>query len=239
MLIDSPASKPATAPAALFVTPAQGHAAAASSTGTEPPAGAGATADGDDRLADIVGGNLRRIRRQQGLSLAALAQRSGVSRAMLGQVELGRSMPSIAVLVKVAQSLDLPVTAFLRRGGDDSVTLIRVGESKSLVSHHGHFRARYLFPMLTPGGAEFYEVRLDHLGNEQVAPYPAGTRVNLVVTRGSVEISVDRQRYALATGDAIRFDADVEHGYRNLNETDAIMYLVVLRPGAAADLPTD
>ena len=41
-----------------------------------------------DDFAPAVGANLRRLRTRRGLSLERLAQASGVSRAMLGQVEL-------------------------------------------------------------------------------------------------------------------------------------------------------
>ena len=51
-------------------------------------------------LAPVVGKNLKRLRTERGLSLERLAQSSGVSRAMLGQVELGQSAPTINVLWK-------------------------------------------------------------------------------------------------------------------------------------------
>ena len=58
-------------------------------------------------LAPVVGGNLRRLRTRRGLSLERLAQISGVSRAMLGQIELGQSAPTINVLWKIARALDI------------------------------------------------------------------------------------------------------------------------------------
>jgi mannose-6-phosphate isomerase-like protein (cupin superfamily) len=48
-------------------------------------------------LAPVVGANLRRLRTDRGLSLEKLAQLSGVSRAMLGQIELAQSAPTINV----------------------------------------------------------------------------------------------------------------------------------------------
>src|SRR4051812_37078674 len=48
-----------------------------------------------------VGEQLRRVRSGRGMSLEALARASGVSRAMLSQIELGRSTPTIKVLWKV------------------------------------------------------------------------------------------------------------------------------------------
>ncbi len=49
-------------------------------------------------LAPVVGANLRRLRVKRALSLEKLSKLSGVSRAMLGQIELGQSAPTINVL---------------------------------------------------------------------------------------------------------------------------------------------
>src|SRR3954469_11741930 len=64
-------------------------------------------------LTPVVGENLRRLRAQRGLSLEKLAQQSGVSRAMLGQIELGQSAPTINVLWKVASGLGVTFSALL------------------------------------------------------------------------------------------------------------------------------
>src|SRR5688572_27668106 len=64
-------------------------------------------------LRAIVGANLRRLRVQRGLSLERLARASGVSRAMLGQIELGQSTPTITVLWKIARALDLSIASLV------------------------------------------------------------------------------------------------------------------------------
>src|SRR6476469_303745 len=64
-------------------------------------------------LTPVVGENLRRLRTQRGLSLEKLAQQSGVSRAMLGQIELGQSAPTINVLWKVASGLGVTFSALI------------------------------------------------------------------------------------------------------------------------------
>jgi quercetin dioxygenase-like cupin family protein len=50
---------------------------------------------------------------------------------------------------------------------------------------------------------------------------------NLVVTSGTLEMIVGTERHQLSTGDAILFDADVPHPYRNPTEQQVIMYLVM------------
>ena len=69
--------------------------------GTEPSVEP--TATGDD--APAVGANLRRLRIKRGLSLERLARHSGVSRAMLSQIELGQSAPTITTVTAPIQRL--------------------------------------------------------------------------------------------------------------------------------------
>src|SRR5579871_1235604 len=72
-----------------------------------------AHAEGSADLAPVVGRNLRKLRTQRGLSLERLAKGSGVSRAMLGQIELGQSAPTINVLWKIARALGIPFSALI------------------------------------------------------------------------------------------------------------------------------
>src|SRR3954464_13288785 len=73
--------------------------------------------EGAADLAPVVGKNLRRLRTQRGWSLERLAKASGGSRAMLGQVELGQSAPTINVLWKIARALGLPFSALISVSG--------------------------------------------------------------------------------------------------------------------------
>lgn len=186
-------------------------------------------APGEDTagLAAVIGGNVRKLRKQHGLSLEALAGRSRVSRAMLSQIELGRSTPTVAVLWKIAHALEAPISAFLSEDREESVWLLPVASAKRLFSKDGNFYSRALFPFGKPRRVEFYELRLKNRGEEAAKPHPLGTIENLVVNCGEVEIIIAENRYALTAGDAIQFEADVTHTYRNVGQAEAVMYLVM------------
>lgn len=186
-------------------------------------------AHGEDAadLAPIVGANLRRLRTQRGLSLEKLAKASGVSRAMLGQIELAQSAPTINVLWKIARALGLPFSALITENAATGATVLRVDQARRLTSHDGRFTSRALFPFDSPRKVEFYELTLAPGTEERADAHPAGTSENLVVTKGSVEIQLEAEAHALATGDAIVFDADVPHVYRNSGKDTAVMYLVM------------
>ena len=55
-----------------------------------------------------------------------------------------------------------------------------------------------------------------------------GTTINLVVSEGTLEVSVHDQRQLLATGDAIVFDADQPHSLRNPGDTEVRAFRVTL-----------
>jgi transcriptional regulator with XRE-family HTH domain len=190
------------------------------------PAVAHSPADSGD-LTRVVGVTLRRLRTKRGLSLERLARASGVSRAMLGQVELGRSTPTINVVWKIARALGVPFSALITDPSEAPPTVLRASTAKVLRSHDGAFVSRALFPLDAPRGVEFYELRLARLSTERADPHPPGTKESLVVAEGALVMVVAGAQHRLDAGDAILFDADVPHEYRNESETAIRMYLVM------------
>jgi transcriptional regulator with XRE-family HTH domain len=178
-------------------------------------------------LTAIVGENLKRLRTQRGHSLEKLAQLSGVSRAMLGQIELGQSAPTINVLWKVAKGLGVNFSALITGQAAAGPLVLRARDAKLLTSSDRTFTSRALFPVDQPRRVEFYELRLAANGRERADAHPPGTMENLVVTEGSIEIEVGNQRHALEPGDAILFAADEPHVYKNRGKGEAVMYLVM------------
>ncbi len=178
-------------------------------------------------LTPVVGTNLRRLRGQRGLSLERLAQLSGVSRAMLGQIELGQSAPTINVLWKISSALGVPFSALISAKGSGGVHVLRAEQAKLLTSHDGSFTSRALFPFDEPRRVEFYELRLAPGGAEKADPHNPGTVENLVVAKGAVEIEVEGKKELLSAGDAMVFEADVPHVYRSRADGESVMYLVM------------
>jgi transcriptional regulator with XRE-family HTH domain len=178
-------------------------------------------------LAPTVGKNLRRLRTERGLSLEKLAQASGVSRAMLGQVELGQSAPTINVLWKIAKSLDVPFSALISTNSESPVKVLREKDAKRLLSNDGSFSSRALFPFDERRRVEFYELTLSPKGVELAEPHAPGTVENLVVSKGQLVLEAAGERFELGTGDAIVFEADKPHAYRNPGSSEARLYLVM------------
>lgn len=149
---------------------------------------------------------------------------------MLGQIELGKSTPTIRILSRVAAAFGVPLSAFLTEQQHPGTVVLRRQESKVLKSEDGTFASRALFPWHGARNVEFYELSLEPRSLENALPHPAGTTENLVVGNGEVEIGVGEERFVLGAGDAIYFQADVTHYYRNPGDGPASAYLVMTYP---------
>ncbi len=181
-------------------------------------------------LAAVVGERLKCLREQADLSLEQLSRLSQVSRGMLSQIELGRSVPTVTVLSRIAEAFELPVSVFLTRENTGSAQILKQDEASVLRSADGKFSSRALFPFLGARKTEFYELRLQPGCNHRSAAHSSGTTENLVVASGNLEIEVAAVPHALAPGDAIHFAADVPHRYLNRGTDVAVAYLVMAYP---------
>jgi len=180
-----------------------------------------------DKLSGL-GRNLRRFRTSRGFSLERFSKACGVSRGMLGQIETGKSMPTIGVLWKIATALDIPFAQLLSENEGRGTCVLRRNEVALIVSEQGAFQSRVLSPLETGGRVEFYEIRLAPSHTHGAEAHAPGTCENLIVTSGTVEILVGSAApIRLSKGDAMFFEADVPHSYRNLSDIEAVLYLVM------------
>ena len=179
-------------------------------------------------LLALVGKSLRALRVRKGFSLERLARASQVSRAMLSQIELAQSAPTITILWRVASALGVPFSALLGSDGQPPATVLRASEAFRLRSATGGLISRPLFPFGSgPRRTEFYELTLAAEAEERSPPHPPGTLEQLVVAKGQVLIKVGAERHTLGQGDALVFRADVEHAYSNPTDREARLYLVM------------
>jgi transcriptional regulator with XRE-family HTH domain len=170
---------------------------------------------GAAELARHVAESLRHHRKTQQLSLDDLAQKSGVSRAALSQIEGARTNPTLAVLWKIAVGLGMPFQQLLGTNAGAGPKVLRAGDSPPLRSANGQMESRLLSPGGAPPGLEVYELRLTPRGSYQSEPHSTGTTETLVVLTGALRLTVGDEAFELATGDSIFFNADVPHVYES------------------------
>jgi transcriptional regulator with XRE-family HTH domain len=160
-----------------------------------------------------VAANLKELRKRRQLTLEELAERSGVSRSMLGEIERGRTTPTITVLWKIAQALKTPLTTLIG-SREDSFTVVREADRVPFNEEAGHAIAS-IFPYYEPHRLEVLAIDLATGAALDNAGHMKGVEEYLFVLEGAVEITVQREKIALRARDSIRFAADTAHRIEN------------------------
>ncbi|GAA0922305.1 XRE family transcriptional regulator [Nonomuraea longicatena] len=180
-----------------------------------------------------IASNVRAHRAHRGLTLDALAARSGVSRGMLVQVEQGRTNPSVSTLTRIASALGVTVARLVEVS---DVPVVRVIPPEQAVSFEmGESRARLLIGADVPMILELWEWTLAPGEHHNGDAHPAGTREMLTVLSGELTLTVYGGDHVVQTGSAALFTADRPHRYANRGTGETRFIMVVSEPREADD----
>lgn len=188
-------------------------------------------AEGDEigaaELTRRVAETVRVLRKNRGYSLDDLAQRSGVSRASLSQIETAKTNPTISILWKIAAALGVPFAQLLGETLTERVRVLRRGDQQVLRSTDGRMESRPLMPAGASPMVEAYELRLQPRSISVSEPHSKGTTETLIVLTGSLRLRVMDEVFDLNAGDTVFFQADVQHSYENTGRVEARYHNVI------------
>jgi quercetin dioxygenase-like cupin family protein/DNA-binding XRE family transcriptional regulator len=166
-----------------------------------------------DPLAGL-GERMARARHDRGLTLAAVAARSGMSPAYVSQVENGSANPTLRALRRIAEAIDTDVGqlvgAMIGTGDPWPGPGFEPGHSPAALAHavagapgiweHTAPGSTRLVARLVHGAAADHEQSVVHPGEEYV-----------LVLNGVCRLHVGGARFDLGPGDACHFDAERPH----------------------------
>jgi transcriptional regulator with XRE-family HTH domain len=175
------------------------------------------------RVGKQIGINLKHMRKNRGMSLEKLAEKTGVSKPTLIHIERGEANPTLAIIWKIADGLNIPVGALLSI--ETNVLIARRNNGIKLTSSDQAFVVEPLFP--SQGSYELYRGQLRPHSTYASSAHPAGVLEYITVMAGDLELKIGDKTYRLATGDAIRFKGDVDHVYSNPSAHPAVLHFVM------------
>lgn len=176
----------------------------------------------------ILGGRLRQLRREKGLSIAQLAARADVPASTISKIENGLLNPSLVNAINLASALDAnlgflvdrtrtrharySVVRRAQRGRRNFPEMSLVLEDLNIGFVPGLLEAR--IGTISPGAHSGTE-RMTHPGEELVH-----------VLSGHVLYDIDGRQIELAQGDSLHFKSDVPHRWVNDGEDPAVLLWV-------------
>ena len=159
------------------------------------------------------------------------SQKTGVSKAMLGQIERGESSPTIATLWKIATGFGVSFSSFVEDlEGNDADFLHRKADLKQIHKKDDKIRVLPIFSYDENLKFEVFVIELlpgcEHLS----PPHQKGVIEHLIVSKGNIEVLVKGLWHPLHEKEGLRFNADKPHGYRNRSSSSAIFHDIIHYP---------
>lgn len=174
---------------------------------------------------------LKALRHAKGWSLDKAAAQTGVSKAMLGQIEREESSPTISTLWKIASGFGTSFSSFIEvEEGDLKEPITRGGATQIFHPTDEKIRVLPLFPYDNHYHFEIFTIELlpgcEHLS----PPHQSGVIEHVIVVQGKIEVLVDQVWQPLKKREGLRFMASQPHGYRNLSGKIACFYDIIHYP---------
>lgn len=173
-----------------------------------------------------LGERLRGLRRERGWSLEELADRCGVSRSMLSQVERDEANPTLAVAFRIAAALGVELSELARPPTSTPITVLGHDDSRLVFRDDKDCLIRTVSPLELEKDVEVYEVVLRVGGTLSSSAHHRGTREFVAVQAGSVRLAVGTGTATLTAGDGAHYRADTNHELANVGEGEARLLLV-------------
>lgn len=199
-----------------------------------------AALDPAQAVARSIGTRVRVGRQELGWTLDQLAQRSGVSRRMVVNVEQGSSNPSIATLLRLAGALGIGLPDLV---GDtagstaDPVTVHRAGDLRAVWTSAAGGSAVLVAGTAGPDVTELWDWRLGPADEHRSEAHRAGTEELVLVLSGTLRLRVGDTEQRLAPGDAARFDGGLPHAYLNASSTRPARFSLAVHEPSPTEEP--
>ena len=176
-----------------------------------------------DRMSSNLAANLKRLREARDVTQAELANRSQVPRPTLAHLESGAANPTLSVLAKVADALQVSLEELV--GAPERPVVFHPAGSLAR-RLRGRVSVQQLMPERVPGmSVERFEfpagTRLTAAGG---AP---GTRQYVMCEAGELELRTSDEVWRLHRGDLISLQGEQSHVFANRGRGKAVAYSVV------------
>lgn len=189
----------------------------------------------EKNLEVAIGREVRAFRRAQEMTVADLAERTGLSMGMLSKIENGNTSPSLTTLQIIANALSVQITSFFRRF-EESRDAVHVKDGEAMEIERAGTRAGHQYHLLGHLGSNATGVLMEPYlitltDQSDVFPIFQHDGVELLyMLEGEVLYRHAGKQYMLRPGDSLLFDADAPHGPDDLVKLPAKFLSIICYP---------
>jgi len=180
-----------------------------------------------------IGKKIRDLRKKAGFVLQDLSDQTGLSKALLSQIEKEVVSPPIATLLKISKALNVNISFFFQDSDpEEKVVLVRRDESKIIDSRYfGREESGYYYEALAYKKSKKYMepflVEFKRKRAEKLSYFSHEGEEFIYLLEGKLEFRTEGQQYFLDPGDSLYFESSIPHAYRALGRRNAKALTVV------------
>jgi transcriptional regulator with XRE-family HTH domain len=175
-------------------------------------------------VASRLAANIAQLREGRGLTQQQMARHAGVPRATWAHLESGHANPTLAVLNRAADALQVTIEELIAA---PRPAVKHFPASSVPVKQRGDVTIRKLLPDPVPG-MEIDRMELPPGARMVGIPHVAGTTEYLTCERGAIVLVASGESWTLEPGDVVVFRGDQRHSYGNPGDKVAVGYSVVV-----------
>lgn len=181
-----------------------------------------------ESVTTIISQNLKKIRKERGISLQQLSDLTGVSKSMLGEIHRGMANPTITVMWKIARGLQIPFSALLYEDREPVEIVLRK-DMEGVVKGNG-YDVYSVFAFEEDRKFEVFMEEIEPGASYNTHSHNPGVEEYVLVGAGKLEMMFRNTSYLVEEGESIRFKADQTHGYKNAGDSLARVYFILFYP---------
>ena len=170
--------------------------------------------------------NLKRIRKSKNMSLDMLAERTGVSKSMLGQIERGESNPTVSTIGKIVDGLKVPFEQLIY-DRQEFMVMPSLEEAPVFRVKEGEYRIYVMLPYDAGRNFEIYQGELARNARMESESHGEQTWEYLTVVSGEIELILEDSSFLVKAGGSLYFASDRKHTYRNIGESKAVLNMII------------
>lgn len=181
----------------------------------------------------LIGEKLKSKRTQKNITLEELANRAGVTKGLISQIENNRTVPSLPVLFNLIHSLGEDLKSFFEdmheHFTNGHVLIVRKGEEKLFEKEpvKGFSYKRILTKSIVAQAIDIALLELKKgAGRKQMIQTDAFECKHIL--KGSIEYQIEKEKFILNTGDTLFFDGRAKHRLRNIGTSEATILVAYL-----------
>lgn len=175
-----------------------------------------------------VSRRIKQQRMEKRLTLQELADKSGVSKGLISQIENGRSIPSLPVMFSIIQSLEIEVSEFFKDLSllEPTILIQKKADYERFEKEHakGFSYQRMLTKNMSASTVDFVLLELaPDAHREEVSTEAYEYKY---ILKGEVEYLINGQTYTLEEGDSLFFDGRLPHVPKNRKKQPCTMLII-------------